>query len=332
MASAELPLKGFGDKIWPSRLAEFYRRMHRAFAIESATISHRSLTIFPRTVRFQGTGAVPPRSAWLGGTPATAGHKRVNELVWTFPRKIELELRVPRVVRMLGLGRGYLPQRRVQADAVTKRLDVLEDARRRLAPGCVVFVVKQFFLERAIIHLHSATAWSGGAEPSRFASVVSPAGDVRRPWDSILNARYRRSRANSTSFAHSTCCPFSPRSCRACSQPDYRQRCVTIGLTLRPLANSGIEHASPACPNFASKRVEPIGSPASRVKTNPPRPASLTRGRPSAGRVRRCPLRLLRGGVVLEVLGERPAGVLFGGVGVAAAPCVRVRRRVVRWP
>ena len=60
---------------------------------------------------------------------------------------MESELRVVGVVRPLELGRGDVPQRRVPADAVVERLDVLEDARLRLLPAGVLLVMHQFPLQ-----------------------------------------------------------------------------------------------------------------------------------------------------------------------------------------
>ena len=45
--------------------------------------------------------------------------------------------------------RRHIDQLRVSADAFVKRFDALEDARPRLLPGGIVFIMHQFFLSVA---------------------------------------------------------------------------------------------------------------------------------------------------------------------------------------
>src|SRR3954451_22555424 len=71
----------------------------------------------------------------------------MKESLWSSPGKMESGLRVVRVVRPLELGRGGVPQGRVQPDAVVERLDVLEDARPRLLARGVPLVVDQLPLQ-----------------------------------------------------------------------------------------------------------------------------------------------------------------------------------------
>src|SRR5262245_65730560 len=73
---------------------------------------------------------------------------------WSSPRKMDTGLRVVRVVRPLEFLRRQEPQGGVSADAVVKRLHVLEDACPCLLSGRVRLVVDQLPLQRGEDALH----------------------------------------------------------------------------------------------------------------------------------------------------------------------------------
>src|SRR5262245_34480289 len=80
--------------------------------------------------------------------------KRSKIKPWSSPRKMDTGLRVVRVVRPLEFLRRQEPQGGVSADAVVKRLHVLEDACPCLLSGRVRLVVDQLPLQRGEEALH----------------------------------------------------------------------------------------------------------------------------------------------------------------------------------